>query len=262
LTGGTAALAGPRPIAERLRAGGARLMLATNGMRLDRFPRTCGATLRRGLREPRRRTDDPRPPARRPAFARLQAGTATLRQHSRPKLVARPRSCRQRGRGGGIVAAAASLGFDYVSFLPLDASSAAFGGRPATRALVPTPLQLDRFRGDQAPRSHGTARGRFVLESAEKLVRIAEHLQETPATVPSSAPSATRHYGLRWWRRTAAWPCFFHEPVGDARQARRIRASAEYGSALDHIRGPNATCERCCCPKRRASGLLQRLLTA
>ena len=254
------------PIAERLRAGGARLMLATNGMRLDRF----AGPVARFFDEVYVSLDGGGPTTHDrlrgvPAFARLQAGLATLRQHSpRPKLVAR--SALHAGNVDeveGIVAAAASLGFDHVSFLPLDASSAAFGGRPAARAaLVPTPLQLDRFR--EAIRhleAAGTLRGGFVLESAEKLVRIAEHLQASAGDRPFVRPECDAPL---WSSVVEAdgrvRPCFFHDPVGDARGGLgRVRASAEYGSALDHIRGPNATCERCCCPKRRASGLLQRL---
>jgi hypothetical protein len=164
----------------------------------------------------------------------------------------------------GIVAAAASLGFDHVSFLALDASSSAFGGRPAHRAeLVPTSVQLDQFReGVFRLEAAGRLSGGFVLESGEKLLRIAQHLRasaggaafvrpECDAPLWSSVVEADG--GVR--------PCFFHQPVGDVREGlTRIRASSEYGARLDHIRGRNPTCERCVCPKRKPPGRLRRLI--
>jgi hypothetical protein len=54
-------------------------------------------------------------------------------------------------------------------------------------------------------------------------------------------------------------PCFFHEAVGESREGLgALRASARYAAALQAIRAPNATCERCVCPKRRGLGPLAR----
>src|SRR5262245_29246093 len=148
LTGGEPLLAADLwPIAARLRAAGARVMLATNGMLLAFHAAAVAAsfdelyvsldggspTTHDGLRGV-------------PAFERLAAGLRALRAlPGRPRLVARSTL-----HGGNaheveaIVAAAREMGFDQVSFLPLDASSDAFGGDPAARRpLVPSAATLD-----------------------------------------------------------------------------------------------------------------------
>jgi MoaA/NifB/PqqE/SkfB family radical SAM enzyme len=255
------------PIAEQLRQGGARLMLATNGMQIERFAHD----LTRLFDEIYVSLDGGEPTTHDglrgvAAFGRLRSGVAALRQCSpRPMLVAR--SVLHAGNVGeveGTVAAAAALGFDHVSFLALDASSSAFGGRPdARRDLVPTREQIEGFRQAIARlEGAGKLQDGFVLESGRKLRQIAEHLRASAGERAFVRPECD----APWWSSVVeadgrVRPCFFHEAVGDARQGLLgIRASSKYASALGHIRGANETCQRCVCPKRRASGFLQRLI--
>ena len=126
------------PSRERLRAGGARLMLATNGMLLARYAREVARLVRRGLREPGRRRTRPcttRSAACRPSRAwrraslALRAAAPSLPGSSRAASCTRATSTRSWRRS----TPRARLGCDHVSFLPLDASSDAFGARPGER---------------------------------------------------------------------------------------------------------------------------------
>jgi hypothetical protein len=101
----------------------------------------------------------------------------------------------------------------------------------------------------------------FVLESARKLRAIGAHLRASGGAEAFSRPACD----APWWSSVveadgAVRPCFFHAPVGDARGGlSRLRRSAAYETALARISGPNATCDRCVCPKRRAPTLLERV---
>ena len=67
-----------------------------------------------------------------------------------------------------IVATARSTGFDHVSFLPLDATSSAFGARPGERhALIPSATQLTALEDaiGRLPRGDGGDRGRAFTSS-------------------------------------------------------------------------------------------------
>jgi Fe-coproporphyrin III synthase len=267
LTGGEPLLAADLwPVSERLREGGARLMLATNGMLLVQH----AALVARLFDEVYVSLDGGEPTTHdrlrgSAAHARLHAGLLALRRlEPRPELVARSVL-----HGGNldeieaIVAGARSLGFDHVSFLPLDASSDAFGGEPGSRAgLVPTTAQLRRVEAAisrlEACGALGTG---FVLESPDKLRRTAAHLRASAGEQAFVRPDCD---APRWSMVVESdglvRPCFFHAPVGDAREGlQTLRASSAYRDALAHIEGPNPTCERCVCPKRRWPGLLQRL---
>jgi MoaA/NifB/PqqE/SkfB family radical SAM enzyme len=249
------------PVARRLRDAGVRLMLATNGMRL-----AAHAPLVADLFDEVYVSLDGAEPSTHdrlrgvPAFARVAAGVAALRtRRPRPRLVARSAL-----HGGnlaelsGIVAAARRMGFDHVSFLALDASTRAFGGEPGSRrALLPTAGQVAEFEAGVARlERRGVLADGFVLESAAKLRRLARHLDASAGRLAFTRPECD----APWWSLVveadgAVRPCFFHEAVGDARVGLgRVRFSAAYRSALDAIRGPNATCETCVCPKRRGGG--------
>jgi MoaA/NifB/PqqE/SkfB family radical SAM enzyme len=109
--------------------------------------------------------------------------------------------------------------------------------------------------------SAGVLDAGFVLESAEKLRRIAAHLRAGAGEQGFERPECD---APRWSMVVEAdgrvRPCFFHPPVGDARDGlSALRDSALYRETLARIEGPNPTCERCVCPKRRASGFLQKL---
>jgi MoaA/NifB/PqqE/SkfB family radical SAM enzyme len=253
------------PIAARLRAAGARVMLATNGMLLAHHAAVvaeafdelyvsldgASASTHDGLRGV-------------PAFERLRLGLRALRARPRrPRLVARSTlHARNAHEIEGIVAAARELGFDQVSFLPLDASSDAFGGDPAARAaLVPSERRIEALEAGIRGLDAAGLLGRFVAEDATRLRRVARHLRAGAGLQAFERPACD----APWWSSVVdadgrVRPCFFHEPVGDAREGvAALRASATYRAALARIRAPNPTCERCVCPKLRGPEWLGRL---
>jgi MoaA/NifB/PqqE/SkfB family radical SAM enzyme len=267
LTGGEPLLSADLwPVAERLRAGGARLMLATNGMLLSRHATSVarffdevyvsldGASAvshdaQRGVA----------------AFDRVLEGVAALRRSSsRMRVVAR--STLHAGNMHeveAIVDAARSAGFHHVSFLPIDAGSTAFGGDPGARErLVPGEAQVRDFEAAvERMESEGALADGFVLEPAGKLRGIARHLRASAGAAPFERPACD----APWWSSVvetdgSVRPCFFHEAIGDAREGlAALRDSDRYGSALAAIRAPNPTCARCVCPKQRGTGILARL---
>jgi Fe-coproporphyrin III synthase len=263
LTGGEPLLSADLwPIAERLRAHGVRLSLASNGMLLERYATEVGAL----FHEVYVSLDGASPATHDglrgvPALERLGAGVAAL-QLAAPAVL---RVARTTLHGGNlaelaaIVALARRLRFDHVSFLPLDAASAAFGGHPERRAaLVPGAEAVEAFRrAVDALEAEGALADGFVLESADKLRRLGRHLDASAGRAAFERPACD----APWWSSVVEAdgrlrPCFFHEPVGDARQGlRATRGSPAYGAALARIRRANATCDRCVCPKRRGVGL-------
>jgi Fe-coproporphyrin III synthase len=253
------------PIAGRLRAAGARTMLATNGMLLALH----AAAVADSFDEIYVSLDGGSPTTHDrlrgvPAFERLAAGLRALRGlPHRPRLVARSTL-----HGGNaheveaIVAAARGMGFDQVSFLPLDASSEAFGGDPAARApLVPSPAALDALESGIGRLEDSGVLGGFVAEDARGVRRVLQHLSAGAGFGPFERPACD----APWWSSVVdadgqARPCFFHEPVGDARRGLgALRGSSDYRTALARIRAPNPTCERCVCPKLRGPDWVGRL---
>jgi MoaA/NifB/PqqE/SkfB family radical SAM enzyme len=253
------------PIAERLAAGGARLTLATNGMLLARH----AAEVARRFAEVYVSLDGARPASHdrlrgARAFERLAGGIAALRRVSpRPTLVAR---CALHAGNldelEAIVASARSLGFDHASFLALDARSAAFGGDPVARqALLPPAERVARFEADLARMEAGGALADgFVLEDAAKLRRLARHLDASAGRRAHQRPSCD----APWWSLVVdadggVRPCFFHQPIGEAREGlTQLRASERYRGTLAAIRAANPTCESCVCPKRGGVGFMAR----
>ena len=261
LTGGEPLLAPDLwPLAERLRAGGVRLMLATTGMQLERH----AAEVARLFHEVYVSLDGGRPAthdAQRgvASFARLAAGVGALRAlDPRPLVVAR--STVHAGNAdelGETVALARRIGADHVSFLPLDAQSEAFGGAPdGRRALVPGEDQVRRLEAAVAALERGGAHADgFLLESPAKLRALVRHLEASRTGMPHERP---RCDAPRWSSVVTAdgrvRPCFFHAPVGDARPGvTAVRTSPAYAAALARIEAPNGTCASCVCPKFRGS---------
>jgi MoaA/NifB/PqqE/SkfB family radical SAM enzyme len=269
LTGGEPLLSADLwPVAERLRDGGARLMLATNGMLLARYAGEVGRLFHEvyvSLDGAAAASHDRwRGVA---SFGRMAAGVARLR-HLAPSVRVVTRTTLHAGNLDefeGIVAAARRLGADHASFLPLDASSGAFGGEPdARRALLPRPGQVGAFEAEVGRMAAaGSFRGGFVLESPDKLRRIARHLRASGGDAPFERPACDApSWSLVVEAHGALRPCFFHQPVGDARDGiARIRASTAYAEALAGIDAPNPTCARCVCPKKRGGRDLRSLLT-
>ena len=253
------------PLAERLRAARARLMLASNGMLLERHAEALAGAFDELFVS----LDGASPSSHDglrgvPAFERLRDGLRAVRSHERrPQLIARSTlHARNLHEVEELVAAARELGFDRVSFLPLDASSDAFGGSPATRAaLVPGPSGLELLqRGLERLEARGEL-GAFVVEDAPRLARLVAHLQASAGLRSFERPACD----TPWWSSVveadgSVRPCFFHQPVGDARSGlASLRASAAYRDALQLARRPNPTCERCVCPRLRGPAWLEGL---
>jgi Fe-coproporphyrin III synthase len=253
------------PLAERLRGAGARVMLATNGMLLSRWAAAVAAR----FDEVYLSLDGATPATHDglrgvPAFERVRAGVQALRAAG-PQVHQVARSTLHAGNlheVAAIVDAAAALGLHHVSFLPLDASSGAFGGVPADRrALVPSDAQVDVFEASLGRLETRGLLGGFVLEDRERLLRLARHLRASGGGRRFERPACD----APWWSAVveaggAVRPCFFHDPVGDARDGLGpVRASTDYRAALRRIRGANETCERCVCPKLRGPAWLGRL---
>ena len=264
------------PIAARFQGAGVRLLLATNGMLLARHASAVG----RVFSEVYVSLDGGSPVTHDgirgvASWERLRAGIGALRADApRVRRVARcTLQAANLGELEGVIGQARSAGFDAVSFLPLDASSDAFGAdAPARRALLPSEGAIEAFEAevDRLERSGGLDRG-FVLEDAAKLRRIARHLRGSAGAGAFERPDCD---APRWSMVVEAdggvRPCFFHAEVGHAGQGlRAVRASAAYASALRTIEEPNRTCDRCVCPKSGApsraaaggvSGLIQRVI--
>jgi MoaA/NifB/PqqE/SkfB family radical SAM enzyme len=255
------------PVAERLRAGGVRLMLATTGMQLELHAQRVAAlfdevyvSLDGGSASTH---DGLRGVA---AFDRVVRGVIALRRASaRVTVVARATlHARNLHEVETIVASAREAGFHRVSFLPIDARSEAFGGDAAARhPLVPTSAQVDAFEAAIGRlEAAGALADGFVLEPAAKLRRLGRHLRASGGSQAFERPECD----APWWSSVVEAdgtlrPCFFHAPVGDVRTGlQAVRESERYRTALDAIRAPNATCDACVCPKRREPSLLERLL--
>ena len=267
LTGGEPLLSADLwPIAERLRRAGVRVLLSTNGLLLAAHAREVAALFAEvyvSLDGASPETHDGLRGV--PSFARVAAGVAALRSHEpRPLLVARATlHARNLGEFQAIAETARRLGFDHASFLPIDAASTAFGGRPeARRSLVPAVEQIEALSRaiDGLERSGGFRDG-FILESPEKLRRLAKHLRASAELSAFDAPDCD----APWWSSVveadgATKPCFFHGSVGSARDGlRRARDSEAHRLALAAVRRGNATCDACVCPKRRGLSVRERL---
>lgn len=248
------------PVAERLRAGGARLMLATNGMLLERWAGRVAALFDEvylsldGADAPTH--DRIRGVA---AFDRVRAGVRALRVAG-PHVRVTTRTTLHAlnvGELERLVAAARSLGADHASFLPLDASSSAFGAMPHLRAmLLPGLAQIAELESavDRLSRA-GVLDDGFVLESEAKLRAIARHLRASVAGSGHERPRCD----APWWSAVveadgAVRPCFFQPAVGDARAGLgAVRLGHRHREALRRVRAGNPVCARCVCPKWRGA---------
>jgi MoaA/NifB/PqqE/SkfB family radical SAM enzyme len=267
LTGGEPLLAPDLwPVARRLKAGGARLMLATNGLRLARHAEAVASLfdeLYVSLDGASAATHDAVRGV--PSFERLAAGVAAVKRLRREVLIVARATLHavNLGEFEAIPPAARNAGFDHVSFLPLDASSDAFGGDPgARRALIPGAGAVDAFEAAVGRlAAAGAFDDGFILETPRKLARIARHLRASAGAAGFERPACD----APWWSSVVeadgrVRPCFFHAPLGHVAEGlAALRGSPRYGEALRAIAGPNPICERCVCPKRRERSWFRRL---
>ena len=192
------------------------------------------------------------------AFELLAAGVRALRAR-RPGFPVAARCTVQRenhARLRDTVAAARELGLRSISFLAADLTSSAFnrpGGWPAARAdeVAPDGDQIVELEREIERLAREEAGNGFVLETPEKLRRIARHFRAHLGLVEPEAP-----------RCNAPWvsavvesdgtvrPCFFHRAIGNARERplREVLNGAEalaFRAGLDVASDP--TCRRCVC---------------
>lgn len=190
------------------------------------------------------------------AYELLAAGVEAVHRRD-PRFPVDARSTIQRlnhAHLGETVAAAKALGLRSISFLAADLTSTAFNRSqiwPPERqnevALTRDEIPVLESRIEALIRANDP----FVLESPEKLRRLARHFKAHLGIEQFSSP-----------RCNAPWvsaviesdgtvrPCFFHSAVGNVRQrslvdvlngpaARRFRAQLDVAH--------NATCQRCVC---------------
>ena len=190
-------------------------------------------------------------------FGRLAAGVRFLAAMPvRPRLVARSViSRRNAGALEDTVAAARLLGFDAISFLPVDTTSDAFGGDPAARSFHALAGPEIEALGQGIGRlARAGALGAYVVEDERKLLEMAR-LPEA-----ANAARARRCNAPEWSSVVEAdgsiRPCFFQPPIPAAASAtlREVRESAEYRDSLRILGSANPICASCVCPKYMATG--------
>lgn len=191
-------------------------------------------------------------------YARLVAAAGVLTAMAvRPRLVARSViSRRNAGVMDQTVAAARFAGFDAISFLPVDTTSDAFGGDPASRARhalgVP---EIEALRQGIDRLARTGALGAYVVEDQRKLWEMARLLGEA-----ASVAIAPRCNAPEWSSVIEAdgsvRPCFFQPPIPATALAtlREVREGAAYRESLRTLGSANPICTSCVCPKHLATG--------
>lgn len=193
-------------------------------------------------------------------FERIANGVAALRQQAAvPRLIAR--SVVQRGSMhavGATISAAREIGFDEISFLAADVSSAAFNrpepwtsSRAAEIAVSMTEIPLLESAIAEAGNSHRDLfENGFVVGGRSSLERIAQYYRALAGDgafpkVRCNAPwiSAVLEPG------NTLRPCFFQSPYGtfdhDLAGALNGEAAVAFRRGLDV--SSNDTCRRCVC---------------
>jgi MoaA/NifB/PqqE/SkfB family radical SAM enzyme len=157
------------------------------------------------------------------------------------------------------VTAAHSLEFNSISFLASDVTSQAFnrelvwpGERQNEIALSSDEVTALETEIDLLIREHrADIANRFIVESPEKLYRIARHFRAHLGQVPAEAPRCN----APWVSAVvevdgAVRPCFFHPKIGNLKTATLEEAlnSEEAQSFRSTLNVPdNPICRRCVC---------------
>jgi MoaA/NifB/PqqE/SkfB family radical SAM enzyme len=233
---------------------GLSVQIATNGLGLARAASWLSGQVDEiyvSLEGPEGIHDSVRGPG---MFVRMAASVGAVRAlRSRPRLVARSvLSIRNAAVIAATVEAARSLGFDAISFLPVDVSSDAFGGDPKARSgLRPDPSAIRALRSGISVLASRGELGRFVTEDARKLASMAdafeapEERQAPPCNAPEWSSVVEADGNVR--------PCFFQPVVGRVEPGSslgRTRESEAYRKALLDLGPGNAVCRTCVCPKQ------------
>jgi MoaA/NifB/PqqE/SkfB family radical SAM enzyme len=197
------------------------------------------------------------------AYERLAEGAAAVRR-LRPRLPLSARCTVQRKNFRflrGTVAAAHAIDLDSISFLAVDVSSAAFN-RPEGKGVTPASEMalsaaetreleemLTRLECENAP----DFQSGFIVESPAKLrARLLQYFRallgiEGFARISCNAPWVSAVVESDG----AVRPCFFHEPLGNLRQAGSLEAvlnssrAQAFRASLDVATNP--VCVKCVC---------------
>lgn len=236
-------------LCRRARELGFQVWIATNGLALGRSPwvlETVDA-LFVSFEGPEDLHDAVRG---RGMWRRLVESLASLRARgSMPSLTARHVLTRSSmGRWLETASAAATLTFDSLSFLAVDAASDAFGGHPATRAaLLPETGQIARFRNEITRAAADWPR--VLAEGPRDLLALADRMDGLVAprcNAPEWSVVVESDGKVR--------PCFF-QPAFDRWEEGRslvsLRREPPAREALLRLSPRDATCRACVCPKWR-----------
>ncbi|HJZ78382.1 MAG TPA: radical SAM protein [Vicinamibacterales bacterium] len=150
---------------------------------------------------------------------------------------------------------ARQIGLDAISFLPADLSSHAFGREtvPDAQALALDADEVVEFTRivDRTIAAYASDfESGFVSESADKLRRLPRYYAALRGDAPFPTVSCTAPWvSVVVEANGSVRPCFFHEPVGNIRQA---PLETIVGDNLRRFRdrldiGANPVCVRCVC---------------
>lgn len=158
-----------------------------------------------------------------------------------------------------IVKSAKEIGFDHISFLPADVTSAAFGRNGQTQNLAREEILLDKndlsiFKNilhDFVKSNPQDFQSGFIIERPEKLLRLHQYYAATIGTCEFPAV----HCNAPWVSLVieadgTVKPCFFLEPIGNIRNdpLEKIANSGRLREFRRNLRSAkNAICERCVC---------------
>ena len=236
-------------LASMLRAGGIRVTILSTGLLLARDATRIAAAIDDvivSLDGPREIHDSVR---RVPgAFDRIVEGVAAIHAVA-PQFPIAAR-CTVQSRNAAhlrsTAAAARAIGLNSISFLAADLTSEAFD-RPVPwsperkTAIAPDPESLAREIDALISEHDG-----FVVESPEKLRRIAAHFRGEHVAPRCNAPWVS----AVWEANGDVRPCFFHPPIGNTATGTLAQilngpAAVAFRAGLNVAENP--VCRRCVC---------------
>ncbi len=171
------------------------------------------------------------------------------------------------------VATAKSIGFDSISFLAADVSSAAFNREllwplPRQNEIALSSQEVDCLEAeiDRLITTHAAdlASG-LIVEGPEKLRRIARSFRAHLGQVDGESPSCNAPWVSAVVEMDGSVrPCFFHPPIGNITESSlevvlTSLAAQKFRATLDVATNP--TCRRCVCSlsHKKDSGLAHQL---
>jgi Fe-coproporphyrin III synthase len=192
------------------------------------------------------------------AFEMLAAGVRAIHAR-RPDFAVCARSTVQSGNARFLretVSAARRIGVKSISFLAVDATSVAFNRADPRPDLIPALDDLPAAESEiEALIEQECGRG-FVVESPEKLRRIARHFRAWHGLEEAQAPRCNAPWVSAVVEANGAVrPCFFHEPIGNVHQDSLTAVlngprAVEFRQNLQVAENP--ICRQCVCSLHRA----------